>query len=207
MPSFANCSCSANPAHAATQRPGTEHLHRRPGPRAGAGGWRGPSRVGLRGTPETETEAAPCISQVGEARKYGSTKACTTGELVQIDHMTYVRDGQTIKEFRAICPITKFMTTRVDSRATVGNARRFLMDLLKALPFPLQCIQVDGDSKFMAQFENACEQLHIPLCVLPPRRPQFNGCVERVNRSAQIEFWNLYDGPLTVEQVARSLAS
>ena len=138
--------------------------------------------------------------------KYGS-KARKAGELVQIDHMTYVRDGQTVKEFRAICPVTKFMTTRVYSRATAGNARRFLMDLLETLPFPLLSIQVDGGSEFMAQFENACEQLRIPLRVLPPRRPQFNGCVERANRSARIEFWNLYDGPLTIKQVAQHLAS
>ena len=119
--------------------------------------------------------------------KYGS-KARKAGELVQIDHMTYVRDGQTVKEFRAICPVTRFMTTRVYSRATAGNSRRFLMDLLETLPFPLLSIQVDGGSEFMAQFENACEQLRIPLRVLPPRRPQWNGCVERANRSARIEF-------------------
>ena len=32
--------------------------------------------------------------------KYGS-KASKPGELLQIDHMTYSRDGQTLKEFRA----------------------------------------------------------------------------------------------------------
>ena len=57
-----------------------------------------------------------------------------------------------------------------------------------------------------AEFEDACEVLGIPLLVLPPRRPQWNGCVERANRSARIEFWNLYDGPLTVEQVSGPLA-
>ena len=34
-----------------------------------------------------------------------------------------------------------------------------------------------------------------------------NGCVECANRSARIEFWNLYDGPLTIKQVAQHLAS
>ena len=32
------------------------------------------------------------------------------------------------------------------------------------------------------------------------------GCVERANRSARIEFWSLYDGPLTVAGVAPALA-
>ena len=45
-----------------------------------------------------------------------------------------------------------------------------------------------------------------PLHVLPPRRPQWNGCVERANRSARAEFWSLYDGPLTVEHVAPQLS-
>ena len=136
--------------------------------------------------------------------RYGS-KAREPGELVQVDHMTYACDGRTLKEFRAVCPISKFMVTRVYSRATAGNARRFLMDLLGALPFPLLSIQVDGGSEFMADFEDACEELGVPLHVLPPRRPQWNGCVEQANRSARAEFWNLYDGPLTVEHVTRHL--
>ena len=38
-----------------------------------------------------------------------------------------------------------------------------------------------------------------------PKRPQCNGCVERANRSARIEFWNLYEDPLTVRHIARPL--
>ncbi len=110
--------------------------------------------------------------------KYGA-RARKSGELVQVDHMTCAADGQTLKEFRAICPVSRFMVTRVCSRATAGNARRFLMDLVGALPFPLRSL---------------------------PRRPQWNGCVERTNRSARAEFWNLCDGPLTVERVAPRLS-
>ncbi len=73
------------------------------------------------------------------------------------------------------------------------------------MPFPLSSIQVDGGSEFMADFEDACETAAIPLHVLPPRRPQWNGCVERANRSARIEFWNRYDGSLTVEAVSKAL--
>ena len=80
------------------------------------------------------------------------------------------------------------------------------MNLLGALPFPLLSVQVDGGSEFMAGFEDACEELRVPLHVLPPRRPQWNGCVERANRSARIEFWSLYNGPLTVASVAPALA-
>ena len=99
------------------------------------------------------------------------------------------------------------MAARVYSRATAGNARRFLLDILGELPFPLVSVQVDGGSEFMAAFEDACAELNVPLRVLPPRRPQWNGCVERANRSARAEFWSLYNGPLTVAAVTPALAN
>ena len=92
--------------------------------------------------------------------KYGA-RATMAGELVQVDHMTYACDGRTLKEFRAVCPVSRFVVARVFTRATAGNARRFLMDLVGALPFPLASIQVDGGSEFMADFEEACEELGI----------------------------------------------
>ena len=137
--------------------------------------------------------------------KYGS-KAREPGELARIDHMTHSRDGQTVKEFRAVRPVSKFMATRVYSRATAGNAGRLPLDLVDAPPFPPLSIQVDGGSEFMAEFEDAREELGIPPRVPPPRRPRWNGCVERTNRSARIEFRNLYDGPLTVAAIAPALS-
>ncbi len=128
------------------------------------------------------------------------------GELVQVDHMTYSRDGRVLKEFRAVCPTTRHMVARVFSRATAGNAGRFLAAVVENMPFPVASIQVDGGAEFRADFERACEARRIPLHVLPPRRPQLNGHVERANRSARIEFWNLYDGPLTVADVTPRLA-
>ena len=79
------------------------------------------------------------------------------------------------------------------------------MIAVDTLPFPLLSIQVDGGSEFMADFERACEELGVPLHVLSPRRHQFNGCVERANRSARGEFSSLYDGPLTVAGVTPRL--
>ena len=136
--------------------------------------------------------------------RYGS-KARQPGQLVQIDHMTFSRDGRTIKEFRAVCPVSRFMVARVFSRATAFNARRFLRDVVDALPAALRSIQVDGGSEFMAEFEDACRDLGIELHVLPPRRPQWNGRVERANRTARIEFWNFLDCELTVQAASAKL--
>ena len=55
--------------------------------------------------------------------RYGD-KAQAPGELVQVDHMTYTKDGRTLKEFRAICPTTKHMVARVFWRATANRTPR-----------------------------------------------------------------------------------
>jgi len=137
--------------------------------------------------------------------KYGE-RAAHRGELVQVDHMTVSRDGQTLKEFRAVCPLSKVMVSRVFGRATARNAARFLKDVLRDMPFPIRSVQVDGGSEFRARFEQACERDDIPLKVLPPRRPQFNGCVERHNDTARVEFWSQYAGELTVKAASGPLA-
>lgn len=41
----------------------------------------------------------------------------------------------------------------------------------------------------MAEFEDACAELGIPLIVLPPSRPTYNGGVERGNRIFREEFY------------------
>jgi transposase InsO family protein len=53
----------------------------------------------------------------------------------------------------------------------------------------IRSIQVDGESEFMKEFEEACRELRIPLLVLPPARPQYNGGVERSNRIFREEFY------------------
>lgn len=42
----------------------------------------------------------------------------------------------------------------------------------------------------MQDFENTCQKLNIPLYVLPPKRPQYNGGVERGNRTFREEFYH-----------------
>ena len=98
------------------------------------------------------------------------------------------REGRHLKEFKAVSPVGKQLVARAYSRATAHNAKRFLAAVQADLPHPLVSIQVDGGSEFMADFEQACQDLNIPLYVLPPRRPQFNGCVERANDSTRVEF-------------------
>ena len=45
----------------------------------------------------------------------------------------------------------------------------------------------------MKDFEEACENKGIPLYVLPPKRPQYNGGVERMNRTMREDLYNRND--------------
>lgn len=112
------------------------------------------------------------------------------GERLQIDHMTVTRNGLSFKHFQAWDRPSKFIHAQVYSHAKSSSAKRFLMDLLQKVPFPILSIQVDGGSEFRAEFEQACADLNIPLIVLPPRKPQYNGGVERGNRTLREEFYN-----------------
>lgn len=128
------------------------------------------------------------------------------GDLVQIDHMSInPAPGKTYKEFKAICPISKIMYAEVYWSASANNAKNFLLKLKHHLPFDIRSIQVDGGSEFRAEFEQACEELGIPLFVLPPRSPELNGHVERCNGTTKYEFYPFYDGSLHIDALRLAL--
>lgn len=137
--------------------------------------------------------------------KYGM-KARRPGQLVQVDHMSVNADGGSIKEFRAVDPVTRMMVCRPCASATSFNARRFLDAVQADMPFAVESIQVDGGSEFMAEFEGACRERGVKLFVLPPRRPQWNGRVERCNATSRLELWSLWTGGMTVAEVSPALA-
>jgi len=133
--------------------------------------------------------------------RYGM-KAKQPGALIQVDHMSVsFTEGFSLKEFKATCPVTGTTVMRTYSSASSRNARRFLEYLITQLPFDLISIQVDGGSEFRDEFEGACERLNLPLFVLPPRKPKWNGCVERANGTTRYEFYPFYDGALTIAAV------
>jgi putative transposase len=111
------------------------------------------------------------------------------GQMIQIDHMSVTVNQITVKHFQAWDPKSKFIQARVYSNATSQTAKKFLLELIKNAPFKIASIQVDGGSEFMLHFEEACAELGIELFVLPPKRPQYNGGVERGNRIFREEFY------------------
>lgn len=117
-------------------------------------------------------------------------KAKEPGQMVQIDHMVVNKNQLHFKHFQAWDPVTKFIVAEVYSDAKSISAKKFLTKVINNLSFKIQSIQVDGGSEFMAHFEQACAENNIKLYVLPPKRPQYNGGVERANRTMREEFYS-----------------
>jgi putative transposase len=129
-------------------------------------------------------------------------KPTRPGEIVQVDTVFIsLAPGRSHKHFTAYDPVAKWTVAGVASRATANLASAFLDKLLADAPFTVSGIQVDGGSEFMAGFEAACQKKHLALYVLPPKRPQLNGAVERCNGSWRYEFYAVYDLPHRLDEL------
>lgn len=130
--------------------------------------------------------------QSGHAKAwdYKPYKDMKLGERIQIDHMTVTKHCVGIKHFQSWDRRSKFIHAQAYSNATSRSARRFLEELIEKTPFPILSVQVDGGSEFMGDFEEACKEYGIELIVLPPRKPEYNGGVERGNRTFREEFYD-----------------
>jgi putative transposase len=129
-------------------------------------------------------------------------KPTRPGAIVQLDTLFITQSaGKTHKHFTAYDPVAKWTVAGIASRATATCAARFLDKLLAQMPFKVAGIQVDGGSEFMAEFEQACQARKLALYVLPPKRPQLNGAVERCNGSWRYEFYASYELPHRLDEL------
>lgn len=129
-------------------------------------------------------------------------KAKAPGELVQIDTLfVNIRPDKAIKHFTAYDPIAKWTVGRVALEASATSAKALLDKLIAEAPFPIRGIQVDGGSAFKSVFEHECQARGLELFVLPPKRPDLNGCVERAQSSWRYEFYATYDLPHRIDKL------
>ncbi len=119
-------------------------------------------------------------------------KGTVPGEMIQIDHMSVYSNSACVKHFKAVCPVSRFMVCEVYRNATSKTAAEFLEKVRKEMPFKIHSLQVDGGSEFMKDFEELCQTYDIPLFVLPPRSPKYNGKVERCNGVTRDDFYSQY---------------
>ena len=123
-------------------------------------------------------------------------KPIRPGELVQIDTLfVNVAPNKAVKHFTAYDPVAKWTVALVAGRATARCAAALLDKLIAEVPFRIEGIQVDGGSEFRAEFEEACRERNLCLFILPPKRPQLNGHVERAQGSWRYEFYGVEDLP------------
>jgi transposase InsO family protein len=124
------------------------------------------------------------------------------GEIVQIDTLfVNVRPDKAIKHFTAYDPVAKWTVGHVATAASARAARALLDKLCAQAPFKVTGIQVDGGSEFKAVFEQACAAKGLTLFVLPPKRPQLNGAVERAQGSWRYEFYACFDLPHRIDKL------
>jgi putative transposase len=123
-------------------------------------------------------------------------KARSPGERVQIDTLfVNIRPDKPIKPFTAYDPIAKWTIGRVSRQASAPSAKALLDKLIDEAPFAVRGIQVDGGAEFKSVFEAECQARGLELFVLPPKRPDLNGCVERAQSTWRYEFYATYDLP------------
>jgi putative transposase len=142
----------------------------------------------------TKTHAKPWV--------YKDYDVMEVGERVQIDHMTVTKNNLSFKYFQAWDRRSKFIWANIYSNAKSLTAKKFLLELIEKAPFKILSIQVDGGSEFMAEFEQACQELNIPLMVLPPAKHTYNGGVERGNRIFREE---LYPNPRLLDDSIQAM--
>lgn len=129
-------------------------------------------------------------------------KAKSPGELVQIDTLfVNIRPDKPIKHFTAYDPVAKWTIGRVSMEASATSAKSLLDKLLNEAPFPVRGIQVDGGAEFKSVFEQECEKRGLELFVLPPKRPDLNGCVERAQSTWRYEFYATYELPHRIDKL------
>jgi putative transposase len=156
------------------------------------------------GARDDQAQAAPVRPYA--TRKPRDYQAHLPGDLVQVDNLD-VRPLPHVhfKQFTARDMNSRWDVVEAYRSATAVNARKFLDTLIERAPFPVRGIQVDGGSKFIAQFEQAYADKNIRLFVLPPRSPKLNGQVEWAQRAHTEELYDLYMGELDLKSANEAL--
>jgi putative transposase len=139
-------------------------------------------------------------------RKPAAYRVERPGDLVQLDtQQQRPLPGVTLYHFAARDVISRWDVLAVHRQPTARNARDFLYEVLARMPFAVRALQIDGGSEFKAEFEQACQELAIRLFVLPPHSPKLNGRVERSHRTHEEEFYQCYEGEVTVKALTPAL--
>ena len=132
-------------------------------------------------------------------------RACYPGQKVQIDvkyvPSSCVVNGGKYYQFTAVDECTRWTYRQMYDERSSYSAKLFLMELLKAAPFPIRMAQTDNGTEFTnallvvksahkTLFEQALEDMDIIYKRIRIATPRHNGKVERMHRTDQMRFYD-----------------
>jgi transposase InsO family protein len=93
-------------------------------------------------------------------------------------------------QFTAIDDCSRFLVAGLARRRSAVATLAFLDRVLEEMPFSIQWIQTDRGTEFFAEeVQRRLMDEAIRFRPIPPHSPHLNGKVERVQRTALVEFW------------------
>lgn len=127
------------------------------------------------------------ISRANRAKK--SPKPSSPGYL-EIDCVTVCVDGNKRFFVTGIDVFTKLASAKLIPRLNSREARGFLIEWQKTLPYRVHTVQTDNGSEFLADFHKYLEQSGITHTFIYPHSPKINGYIERFNWTIQNHYVN-----------------
>ncbi len=113
--------------------------------------------------------------------------AALPGERMQLDTMKLAPG---LYQYTLVDDCTRYLVAALYPRRTAANTVAFLEQALEELPFPIQRLQTDNGTEFMAyRVRDYLLQLCIKHRPIPPGTPHLNGKVERVQQTMLAEFY------------------
>ena len=128
------------------------------------------------------------------------------GDLIQVDTLQVHLQGCGRRwQFSSRDLISRWDVSRAYRNASSFAAALFLEYMERKFPFPIRAIQIDGGSEFKKHFEEACRLHGIRLFIIPPRTPKLQGYVESANKTHRVEFYEVEDIALKMEDHNKQL--
>jgi len=128
------------------------------------------------------------------------------GDLIQVDTLQIHLQGCGRRwQFSSRDLITRIDVSRAYRNASSFAASLFLEYMERKFPFAIRAIQIDGGSEFKQHFEEACRAHGIRLFIIPPRSPKLQGYVESANKTHRVEFYEVEDIALSMEEHNKQL--
>ena len=111
------------------------------------------------------------------------------GDLVELDIKHVYKEGKLKYQRTFLDVYTRMQYVHLSRSRDSNTTINALKEAIEFFPFNIKAIQTDNGSEFRGKFHTYLEENNIKHYFIPKSSPQWNGCVERVNRSIDEEFY------------------